>query len=77
MRKLFILTLSLFMVFPLLGETYKVTDIEGKVFYSISQNELQIGDTLNEDEALNVKPQARITLQIVGSTEKRIFKNPT
>lgn len=76
MKKLFILVLSLFMVFPLLGETYKVTDIEGKVFYGISQSELQIGDTLNEDEVLNVKPQAKITLQIVNSSEKRTFKKP-
>jgi len=76
MKKLFILVLSLFMIFPLLGEIYKVTDIEGKVFYGISQNELQIGDTLNEDEVLNVKPQAKITLQIENSSEKRIFKKP-
>lgn len=76
MRKLFILVLSLFMVFPLIGETYKVIDIEGRVFYGASQNELQIGDTLNEDEALNVKPQAKITLQSVNSAEKRTFKKP-
>jgi hypothetical protein len=76
MKKLFILVLLLFMIFPLLGEIYKVTDIEGKVFYGISQNELQIGDTLNEDEVLNVKPQAKITLQIENSSEKRIFKKP-
>ena len=76
MRKLFILVLSLFMIFPLLGEIYKVTDIEGKVFYGISQNELQIGDTLNEDEVLNIKPQTKITLQAVDSLEKRTFKKP-
>ena len=76
MRKLFILVLSLFMVFPLIGETYKVIDIEGRVFYGASQNELQIGDTLNEDEVLNVKPQARVTLQSVNSAEKRTFKKP-
>lgn len=74
MRKLFILVLSLFMIFPLIGETYKVTDIEGKVFYGMTQNELQIGNILNEDEVLNVKPQSKITLQIVGSDEKRTFK---
>lgn len=77
MKKLFILVLSLFMVFPLVGETYKVIDIEGKVFYGTSQNELQIGDILNEDEVLNVRPQARVTLQIVDSVEKRTFKKPS
>ena len=76
MKKLFILVLSLFMVFPLLSETYEVTSIEGKVFYGTSQNALQIGDILNEDEVLNVKPQAKITLQIVNSSEKRTFKKP-
>lgn len=76
MRKLFILVLSLFMVFPLLGETYKVTDIEGKAFYGASQNEIQINDILNEDEVLNIKPQTKITLQAVDSLEKRTFKKP-
>lgn len=32
MRKLFILALLLFMVFSLLGESYKVIGIEGKIF---------------------------------------------
>lgn len=77
MKKLFILALSLFVVFPLVGETYKVIEIEGKVFYGASQNELQIGDILNEDEVLNVMPQARVTLQIVGLVEKRTFKKPS
>lgn len=76
MRKLFILVLSLFIIFPLIGETYKVTDIKGKVFYGTTQNELQIGNILNEDEMLNVKPQSKITLQIVDSDEKRTFKRP-
>lgn len=64
------------MIFPLLSETYEVINIEGKVFYGVSQKTLQIGDTLNEDEVLNVKPQAKITLQIVNSSEKRTFKKP-
>lgn len=76
MRKLFILVLSLFMIFPLIGETYKVTDIKGKVFYGASQNEIQINDILNEDEVLNIKPQTKITLQAVDSLEKRTFKKP-
>ena len=74
MKKLFILVLSLFTVFPLLGETYKVISIKGKVFYGASQNEIQINDILNEDEVLNIKPQTKITLQAVDSLEKRTFK---
>ena len=76
MKKLFILVLSLFMVFPLLSETYEVISIEGKVFYGASQKELQINDTLREDDVLNVRPQTRVILQAVSSNEKRTFKKP-
>ena len=77
MKKLVsILVIATLILGSLFATSFKVVDIDGKVFYGTSQNEVQVGDTLEDDIVLNVRPQSKITLQPIDSTEKRTFKNP-
>ena len=77
MKKLVsILVIAILILGSLFATSFKVVDIDGKVFYGTSQNKVQIGDTLEDDIVLNVRPQSKITLQPIDSTEKRTFKNP-
>ena len=77
MKKLVsILVIAILILGSLFATSFKVVDIDGKVFYGTSQNEVQVGDTLEDDIVLNVRPQSKITLQPIDSTEKRTFKNP-
>ena len=77
MKKLVsILVIAILILGSLFATSFKVVDIDGKVFYGTSQNEVQVGDTLKDDIVLNVRPQSKITLQPIDSTEKRTFKNP-
>ena len=76
MKKLVsILVIAILILGSLFATSFKVVDIDGKVFYGTSQNEVQVGDTLKDDIVLNVRPQSKITLQPIDSTEKRTFKN--
>ncbi len=76
MKKLVSILVTLFVFGTVFATSFRVIDVEGKVFYGTSQNEVQVGDTLEEDIVLNVRPQSKITLQPTDSTEKRTFKNP-
>ena len=76
MKKLVSILVTFFVFGTVFATSFKVVDVEGKVFYGTSQNEVQVGDTLEDDIVLNVRPQSKITLQPVNSTEKRTFKNP-
>lgn len=77
MKKLVsILVIAILILGSLFATSFKVVDIDGKVFYGTSQNEVQVGDTLEDDIVLNVRLQSKITLQPIDSTEKRTFKNP-
>lgn len=77
MKKLVsILVITILILGSLFATSFKVLDVEGKVFYGTSQNEVQVGDTLEDDVILNVRPQSKITLQPIDSIEKRTFKNP-
>lgn len=76
MKRLVLILVTLFVFGTVFATSFKVVDVEGKVFYGTSQNEVQVGDTLEEDIVLNVRPQSKITLQLIDSTEKRTFKNP-
>ena len=77
MKKLVsILVIAILILGSLFATSFKVVDIDGKVLYGTSQNKVQIGDTLEDDIVLNVRPQSKITLQPIDSTEKRTFKNP-
>lgn len=76
MKRLVSILVTLFVFGTVFATSFKVVDVEGKVFYGTSQNEVQVGDTLEEDIVLNVRPQSKITLQLIDSTEKRTFKNP-
>ena len=76
MKRLVSILVTFFVFGTVFATSFKVVDVEGKVFYGTSQNEVQVGDTLEDDIVLNVRPQSKITLQPVDSTEKRTFKNP-
>ena len=76
MKRLVSILVTFFVFGTVFATSFKVVDVEGKVFYGTSQNEVQVGDTLEDDIVLNVRPQSKITLQPVNSTEKRTFKNP-
>ena len=76
MKKLFTFIAAVALGTAMYASTYKVLDVEGKVFYGTSQNEVQVGDTLEDDTILNIRPQSKITLQPIDSIEKRTFKNP-
>ena len=76
MKRLVSILVTFFVFGIVFATSFKVVDVEGKVFYGTSQNEVQVGDTLEDDIVLNVRPQSKITLQPVDSTEKRTFKNP-
>ena len=71
MKKLVsILVITILILGSLFATSFKVLDVEGKVFYGTSQNEVQVGDTLEDDVILNVRPQSKITLQPVDAIEK-------
>ena len=76
MKRLVSILVTFFVFGTVFATSFKVVDVEGKVFYGTSQNEVQVGDTLEDDIILNVRPQSKITLQPVDSAEKRTFKNP-
>lgn len=76
MKRLVSILVTFFVFGTVFATSFKVVDVEGKVFYGTSQNEVQVGDTLEDDIVLNVRPQSKITLQPIDSTEKRTFKNP-
>ena len=76
MKRLVSILVTFFVFGTVFATSFKVVGVEGKVFYGTSQNEVQIGDTLEDDIVLNVRPQSKITLQPVDSIEKRTFKNP-
>ena len=66
---MFILTFGSF------AATYKILGITGKVFVNDTQV-IAPGQILNEEDVLNVRPQAAIILQPIDSIEKRTFKGP-
>ena len=76
MKRLVSILVTFFVFGTVFATSFKVVDVEGKVFYGTSQNEVQVGDTLEDDVVLNIRPQSKITLQPIDSTEKRTFKNP-
>lgn len=52
--------------------SYKVVNITGKVFVNNAQVEIE--QVLDDEDVLNVRPQAAITLQPIDKIEKRTFK---
>ena len=53
--------------------SYKVVNITGKVFVNNAQVEIE--QVLDDEDVLNVRPQAAITLQPIDKIEKRTFKS--
>ena len=52
--------------------SYKVVNITGKVF--VNNTQVEIEQVLDDEDVLNVRPQAAITLQPIDKIEKRTFK---
>lgn len=76
MKKLFLVFISMFILtFGSFAATYKILGITGKVFVNDTQV-IAPGQVLNEEDVLNVRPQASITLQPIDGIEKRTFKGP-
>lgn len=76
MKKLFLVFISMFVLtFGSFAATYKILGITGKVFVNDTQV-IAPGQILNDEDVLNVRPQASITLQPIDDIEKRTFKGP-
>ena len=78
MKKIFsIIILMLVFALPLIAESYEVLNFTGRV--SVNNSEVAIGQVLNDEDILNVRPQSAITLKILNTDkfEKRTFKGPS
>ena len=73
MKKLLFIFISLFIfAFSIFAEKYRVLEVEGTVFSG--SIEVEVGQILDENEILNVRPQSSITLQPLEKAEKRTYK---
>lgn len=74
MKKIFFVLIICFFAGTLFANSYKVVNIVGKVY---TDNILvEEGQVLNDEDILNVRPQAKITLQPIDGIEKRTYKQP-
>jgi hypothetical protein len=74
MKKILTIIIMNLLFATIFAETYKVTNVVGKVF--VDSEQVVVGQVLSDEDILNVRPQAAITLQIFEGTEKRTFKGP-
>ena len=76
MKRFLTFIITLILTATLFAESYKVVKVEGKV--SINDTPAQVEQILTEEDVLNVRPNASITLQIIGDKfEQRTFKKPS
>lgn len=76
MKRFLTFIITLILTATLFAESYKVVKVEGKVF--VNDTQAQIEQILTEEDVLNVRPNASITLQIIGDKfEQRTFKKPS
>ena len=74
MKRLFLVFISMFILtFGAFAEKYKVIGVTGKVLINNTQVSVP-GQILNDDDILNVRPRAAVTLQLIDGVEKRTFK---
>lgn len=72
MKKILIILMTFLFAGIVFADSYKVVDVVGKVYTGNSL--VEVGQILNDEDVLNVRPQARITLQPIDKTEKRTYK---
>ena len=69
MKKILTIIIMNLLFATIFAESYKVLDVVGKVY--VGSEQVSVGQVLSEEDILNVRPQAAITLQIFEGTEKR------
>lgn len=72
MKKIFSVLILCFFAGLVFANSYKVVEVAGKVF--TNSNLIEVGQILNDEDVLNVRPQSRITLQPIDGIEKRTYK---
>lgn len=72
-KVLAIILLIVLFASPLIATSYKVLNVAGKVF--VNNTQVEIDQILEDEDVLNVRPQAAITLQPVDKVEKRTYKS--
>lgn len=72
MKKILIILMTFLFAGIVFADSYKVVDVVGKVY--TGNNLVEVGQILNDEDVLNVRPQAKITLQPIDKTEKRTYK---
>lgn len=73
MKKFLSFIFTFVLMTSVFATSYKVVNITGKVFVNNSQVEIE--QVLDDEDVLNVRPQAAITLQPIDKIEKRTFKS--
>lgn len=72
MKKFLSFIFAFVLMTSVFATSYKVVNITGKVFVGNAQVEIE--QVLDDEDVLNVRPQAAITLQPIDKIEKRTFK---
>lgn len=73
MKKFLSFIFAFVLITSVFATSYKVVNITGKVFVNNAQVEIE--QVLDDEDVLNVRPQAAITLQPIDKIEKRTFKS--
>lgn len=77
MKKGIIFALLIIFIAPIFAASYKVENIGGRVYIGSSYEEVEIGQVLDDEDILNIRPNAFITLSSLDRVEKRTYKKPT
>ena len=72
MKKFLSFIFAFVLMTSVFATSYKVVNITGKVF--VNNTQVEIEQVLDDEDVLNVRPQAAITLQPIDKIEKRTFK---
>lgn len=73
MKKFLSFIFAFVLMTSVFATSYKVVNITGKVF--INNAQVEVEQVLDDEDVLNVRPQAAITLQPIDKIEKRTFKS--
>lgn len=76
MKKFIVFALIAILSTSLFAASYRITDVTGRVYIGSSQEEVEVGQILDEETILNVRPGSSITITPVEKIEKRTFKKP-
>lgn len=77
MKKLFWIIFALTLSVSVFADAYKVEDVTGKVFLGSSHDEVQVGQELDDEDIINVRPNSSITLSSLKKVEKRTYSKPS